>query len=204
MEIKGSLYNTGMESIKAVLVADHLTYVQNQQGKWQQSNFNGHKLLNSIRYSGFKLEHVALNYRLEVQVMREIKFRGKRIDNGEWVYGDLCQLQDGRIYIINHKHGACIDACGNFVNTEEPFVCQVDPATVGQYTGLKDKNGIEICEGDILEEETGYYFEVIWDKKYAKFKLQWRTRAYQYPEWNRGTNMQAIGNIYDNPELLEV
>lgn len=56
---------------------------------------------------------------------REIKFRGKRLDNGEWVYGDLLHLVDG-VYISNDN--------GN-------NMAQVDPDTVGQYTGLKDKNG---------------------------------------------------------------
>ena len=124
--------------------------------------------------------------------MREIKFRGKRIDNGEWVYGYYFQGFTGISYIlVMHDH---------ILGMTEFY--EVDPSTVGQFTGLKDKNGNEIYEGDILEEEPGYYFEVIWSVECAKFKLQWQTKAIQYPEWNRGVNMTVIGNRWDNPELL--
>lgn len=56
--------------------------------------------------------------------------QARRVDNGEMVRGDLINLHDGRKYIIDNRFGACIDNVGNFINTEAPFVNQVDPATV--------------------------------------------------------------------------
>ena len=138
--------------------------------------------------------------------MREILFRGKRIDNGEWVHGDLVQLHDGRRYIVNNIHGACLDDKGNFINTEAPFVVEVDPSTVGQYTGLTDENGKRIFEGDIVDgndykAEDGYgiiefsdgAFEVVGNGISGTFHLNY---------W--GYEFEVIDNIHDNPELMEV
>ncbi len=70
-----------------------------------------------------------------------------------------------------------------------------------QFTGLTDKNGKEIYEGDILSEN-GYLFTVVYDTNWAKFRLQHDKKAIQYPEWNRGIEMEIIGNIFETPELI--
>lgn len=124
--------------------------------------------------------------------MREILFRGKRLDTGEWVEGDLIH-SCGRTY------------CGIYGET----LAQVDPATVGQYTGLRDRNGKRIFEGDVLVsffcDDVPNYGErsvVLWHKH--AWCSQYRDYKPETLEDYEMTNyVDVIGNIYDNPELLE-
>ena len=131
--------------------------------------------------------------------MREILFHGKRIDNGEWVEGDLIQLHDGRRFIVDNRFGACLDAEGNFINTEAPFVCEVDPATVGQFT-LTNKNGKKVFEGDIVKRyDSARAYQVKWNPTFPAF---WCFRSSDY-KFLLTEDFEVIGSIHDNPELLE-
>lgn len=120
-------------------------------------------------------------------------FRGKRIDNGEWVQGYLYGIWEKR-YIL-----------WGMIN-DIPNMIEVDPTTICPCTGLKDKNGKLIWEKDVVRCEVGTA-EVIWDKsgwrtKWLKNEL-WRKDLHYWTVEN-SEGAEVIGNIFDNPELLEV
>lgn len=124
-------------------------------------------------------------------VMREILFRGKRFDNGQWIYGDLRQYSKKHIGIYSFEL--------------QQIVRGIDPATVGQYTGLKDKNGKRIWEGDIVTRilfDKLYQYEVVYQTGYASFDGIRKGGFISFG--NDGDCFEVIGNIHDNPELLEV
>ena len=124
--------------------------------------------------------------------MHEILFRGKRTDNGQWTYGFYRYKEELKksfitIEIINENSASYF------------FDYEVIPETVGQFTGLLDKNGKKIFEGDIAKTEDGIIDYVV----YADGCFCW-ARAMMCGEFTYGVSgYEVIGNIHDNPELLE-
>lgn len=151
--------------------------------------------------------------------MREIKFRGKRVDNGEWAVGNLCEVDGKYAYInSNGKHLVC------------------DPATIGQYLGRDDKNGVEIYEGSLYKQRcynerppskrrkgSPEYVEVVGVVKYGHngFYVSYGKLPYPYTqtrladvdgfslptslgfEFQDDIRGYVVGDIYDNPELIK-
>ena len=126
-------------------------------------------------------------------------FRGKRIDNGEWTEGNL-------FYAHHAEYGEIYGVSISVDNRAKPYKThEIDPATIGHCTGLKDKNGRLIFEGDILDK--GYDICVVaWFGVWASFEPSKGGKAYgnsgNLCSWAR--NGEIIGNIHDNPELMEV
>lgn len=124
--------------------------------------------------------------------MREILFRGKRVDNNEMIYGYL--------YRISEKLNPFIMLINSGGESHEVF-----PETVGQYTGLTDKNGVKIFEGDIVRysgEKHIVVFETRGETGYFGIKID-HIETWEFCLSVPAKLMEVIGNIHDNPELAE-
>ncbi len=138
--------------------------------------------------------------------MREILFRGKCIRTGKWVQGDLLQFQDGTI-IHSIENGCRVSY-------------DIDYKSIGEYTGINDKNGKKIFEGDIvcapineLDLRVSFSFKesdiaglksvngkVVFDNGF--FIIEWEGDVFEDGIISMVDGLEVIGNIYDNPELL--
>lgn len=139
--------------------------------------------------------------------MREIKYRGREIHNGAWVYGYLI----GSDVIV-----------GKIVEWEDDYFCtewwlKVDPDTVGQYTGLKDVEENEIYDGHLCTDDGVSVLQVLWSDSHHQWGVKVITGSgtlsigLTFPLWhwdnckqNGYRQLKIIGDIYRNPELIEV
>ena len=125
---------------------------------------------------------------------RTIKFRGYNKKNNKWIYG---------YYLVNRgQHFVVEDGIANPLNTWEDYLVEAD--TIGQFTGLLDKNGIEIYERDIVQCDEFIYQVCYERKRIASFYIVRYGDMYRhyFGEAMEAEDCVVIGNIYDNPELI--
>ncbi len=127
-------------------------------------------------------------------------YRGKRVDNGAWETGSLViirrELSDEQVYIADKMTG---------------YLTPVVPETVGECTGIPDKNQRLIHEGDIFKDSLGYISVVEWcdDGRFLGFAINRKVSGYMHggrviTYIDKDPSVEVIGNVVDNPELLEV
>ena len=151
--------------------------------------------------------------------MREILFRGKRIYDGAWVEGNLIVDENGKKHIITHD---VIEEDGHHLRIDSDLPVFFEQDTIGQYTGLTDKNGKKIFEGDIVkvEHDINETFSrgsieqnslEVWDEVVDTVDItevvSFINGSFTVAEWDLGWfklyEIEVIGNIHDNPELLK-
>lgn len=147
---------------------------------------------------------------------REILFKAKRIDNGEWVEGyyiyhikrTICPFGDS-VKPEDEQHVIMQDGFSDWNMPRDTVVYEIDPDTICQYTGLVDKNGKKIWENDIVrrtdlhvvsEPSVGF---IEYDLENTSFLIHWTDKVEYSPTYHWKDRLEVIGNIFDNPDLLE-
>ena len=125
--------------------------------------------------------------------MREIKFRGISKNNNRWVYG----------FVSIDKNSAKMEGFPHYISRASGYLpVEVVPKSVGQYTGLKDKNGVEIYEGDILSY-FGFEYEVTFEESAFGWSEDGQFYAFAEMAIDEIEKTKIIGNIYENPKLAK-
>lgn len=186
---------TGKEEVKAMIIGN---------GDFVRTVLNPCIKERCVAYKDGKC--MKYDNEVDVKMNREILFKAKRLDNGEWVEGYYRADKDLDIHYI----------CGwNYYASEnglerEPFEEEINPDTLCQYTGLVDKNGKKIWENDIVrrtdlhvvsEPSVGF---IEYDLENTSFLIHWTDKVEYSPTYHWKDRLEVIGNIFDNPDLLEV
>lgn len=144
---------------------------------------------------------------------REIKFRGKDILTDKWVYGDLLHLGNAYAIVTSYEEGELkVNPISDRLEIRVEDIAGVYPETVGQFTGLFDKNGKEIYEGDIIFSQKCDCRAILHKVEYNVDNAMFVAKPIQgwdfdfcqiRKDWIDKYGKEVIGNIYDNPELLK-
>ncbi len=138
------------------------------------------------------------DFLIRSESMREILFKAKRIDNGEWVFGSYRELPD--CPVLTHIVGAPMN---NPDDVNKSFF--VNPETVCQYIGLTDRNGTKIFENDIVKYDDALHkvvFENRFGNAYFGIVMNDRNEVWNFSPLVPADKMFVVGNIFDNPELI--
>ena len=148
--------------------------------------------------------------------MRDIIFRGKRTDNNEWVYGSLVTMDDdvsygvgvrvfSNMHIIEKKNleiRSFLRGCEVWSNN---VMIQIIKTSAGQYTGIKDKHGTKIFEGDVIEYRLNGEFDGIGYVEYMDCQFYTKDKLgeeYRLTDLDKGYSIEIVGNIHDNKDLV--
>lgn len=140
-------------------------------------------------------------------------YKAKRIDNGEWVQGVPFEIEGKTVILINDNENLLrVHYLEENMWSAEIYAIEVDQSTICQCTDLKDKNGNLVWENDIAKDEKGNFYKAIWENNFHQFSWTCiKSNKGVYVGGNKfvlldrikGFEIEVIGNIFDNPELLE-